>query len=167
MPFRAEAGAYPITFFKVAKEMAKVVVIGGSGHVGTYLVPRLVEAGHQVVNVARGARQPYSPHAAWSQVEAVTAARDAEDAAGPFGARIAALEADIVIDMISFTLESTQQLVAALRGKVQHFLHCGTIWVYGHNRVVPATEDQPLNGIGPYGSQKAAIEAWHMTEARR
>jgi NAD(P)-dependent dehydrogenase (short-subunit alcohol dehydrogenase family) len=26
----------------------RVVVIGGSGHVGTFLVPRLVEAGHEV-----------------------------------------------------------------------------------------------------------------------
>ena len=31
--------------------MSRVVVIGGSGHVGTYLVPRLVEAGHEVVIV--------------------------------------------------------------------------------------------------------------------
>ena len=29
----------------------RVVIIGGSGHVGTYLAPRLVEAGHEVVNV--------------------------------------------------------------------------------------------------------------------
>ena len=147
--------------------MARGIVIGGSGHVGTYLVPRLVAAGHSVVNVARGTRQPYTPHAAWSQVEIVTIDRDAEEAAGTFGTRIAALEPDIVVDMISFTLDSTQQLVAALRGKVQHFLHCGTIWVYGHNPVVPATEDQPLNGIGPYGSQKAAIETWLLNEARR
>ena len=34
--------------------MTRVVVIGGSGHVGTYLVPRLVEAGFEVVNVSRG-----------------------------------------------------------------------------------------------------------------
>jgi nucleoside-diphosphate-sugar epimerase len=45
--------------------MTRVVIIGGSGHVGTYLVPRLVEAGFDVVNVARGKREPYSPHAAW------------------------------------------------------------------------------------------------------
>ncbi|MCA9890882.1 MAG: NAD-dependent epimerase/dehydratase family protein, partial [Anaerolineae bacterium] len=32
----------------------KVVVIGGTGHVGTYLVPRLVEAGHEVVCISRG-----------------------------------------------------------------------------------------------------------------
>ena len=147
--------------------MARVIVIGGSGHVGTYLVPRLVAAGHSVVNVARGTRGPYTPHAAWDHVETVTVDRDAEDASGTFGTRIAALEPEIVVDMISFTLDSTQQLVAALRGKIQHFLHCGTIWVYGHNPVVPATEDQPLNGIGSYGSQKAAIETWLLNEARR
>lgn len=31
----------------------KIVVIGGSGHIGTYLVPRLVRAGHQVVSLTR------------------------------------------------------------------------------------------------------------------
>ena len=41
--------------------MSRVVIIGGSGHVGTYLVPRLVEAGFDVVNVSRGERQPYQP----------------------------------------------------------------------------------------------------------
>ena len=42
----------------------RVVIIGGSGHVGTYLVPRLIEAGHEVVAVSRNQRQPYEPHAA-------------------------------------------------------------------------------------------------------
>jgi nucleoside-diphosphate-sugar epimerase len=147
--------------------MARVVIIGGSGHVGTYLVPRLVEAGHSVVNVSRGQRQPYSPHGAWSVVETVTADRAAEEQAGTFGERIAALDADVVIDMICFTLPSAQHLVEALRGRVQQFLHCGTIWVYGHNATVPATEDQPLNAFGDYGTQKAGIEAWLLGEARR
>ena len=31
-----------------------VVIIGGTGHVGTYLVPRLVMAGHQVMWSAKG-----------------------------------------------------------------------------------------------------------------
>lgn len=147
--------------------MAKVAIIGGSGHVGTYLVPRLVEAGHHVVNVTRGHRQPYSPNAAWSRVETVILDRDAAEHQGSFGIAIAALEADIVIDMICFTLPRAQHLVAALRGKVQHFLHCGTIWVYGHNTAVPATEDQPLNPFGAYGTQKAAIETYLLDEARR
>ena len=133
---------------------------------GTYLVPMLIEAGHQVVNVSRGQAAPYTPNAAWDAVETVIADRNAEDAAGTFGARIAGLGADVVVDMISFTLESTQQIADALRGKVGHFLHCGTIWVYGHNPAVPATESDPLNPFGDYGTQKAAIETWLLAEAQ-
>lgn len=147
--------------------MAKVVVIGGSGHVGTYLVPMLVERGHQVVNVSRGKASPYSPHPSWASVEQIAADRATEDAAGTFGARIAAMNADIVIDMISFDLASTRQIVEALRGRVEHFLHCGTIWVYGWNSSVPATEDDPLVTFGDYGLKKAEIETWLLHEARR
>lgn len=147
--------------------MARVVIIGGSGHVGTYLVPLLVEAGHSVVNVTRGQRTPYQPSAAWAKVETVELDRAAAEADGSFGGQIAALGADIVIDMICFTLDSARHLVTALRGSVQHFIHCGTIWVYGHNTAVPATEDQPLNAFGEYGTQKAAIESYLLGEARR
>lgn len=147
--------------------MARVVIIGGSGHVGTYLVPRLVEAGHEVINVSRGQRKAYSPNAAWGRVTTVTIDRDSEEAAGTFGASIAKLEGDIVIDMICFTLESSRHLVEALRGRVQHFIHCGTVWVYGHNATVPAHETDPLNPFGEYGTQKAAIETYLLGEARR
>jgi len=147
--------------------MRRLVVIGGSGHVGTYLVPRLVEAGCEVVNVSRGQRAAYTPNAAWKSVETVVLDRDAEEKAGTFGDKIVALKPDVVIDMISFTLDSTRQIVAALQGRVQHFLHCGTIWVYGHNTAIPATEDQPKNPFGSYGTQKAEIETWLLDEARR
>ncbi len=147
--------------------MSRVVVIGGSGHVGTYLIPRLVAAGHEVVNVSRGRRAAYSSHAAWDTVETVVLDRDAEEATGSFGDRIAALDPDIVVDMICFTLPSARHLVEALRGRVQHFLHCGTIWVYGHNTAVPATEDQPHNAFGDYGIGKSQIETWLLAEARR
>lgn len=147
--------------------MTRVVIIGGSGHVGTYLVPRLVEAGHEVVNVSRGQRTAYAPHGAWKWVETKALDRDAEEKAGTFGKAIAALKPDIVVDMICFTLPSARHLVEALRGRVQHFLHCGTVWVYGHNATVPATEDQPLNAFGDYGAQKAQIETWLLDEARR
>jgi nucleoside-diphosphate-sugar epimerase len=147
--------------------MSRIVIIGGSGHVGTYLVPRLAGAGHDVINVSRGTREPYSPHGAWERVETVEIDRAAADADGSFGGAVAALEPEIVIDMICFTLPSAQHLVEALRGKVRHFIHCGTIWVYGHNPAVPATEDDVPNPYGEYGTQKAAIEAYLLGEARR
>jgi nucleoside-diphosphate-sugar epimerase len=145
----------------------RVVIIGGSGHVGTYLVPRLVEAGYEVTNITRGQREPYQLHAAWKQVRQVVIDRDQQEAYREFGQQITSLQPDIVIDMICFTLDSARQLVEALRGHVQHFLHCGTIWVHGPSVVVPTTEEQPRRPFGDYGIQKAAIEAYLLDEARR
>lgn len=147
--------------------MTNVVVIGGTGHVGTYLVPRLVAAGHTVTVLSRSERQPYQPHAAWGSVQMRTIDRTQAEADGSFGTIVRELEPDIVIDMICFTLESAQHLVEALRGRVQHFLHCGTVWVHGHSVEVPTSEAAPRRPFGTYGVQKAAIEAYLLDEARR
>ena len=111
----------------------RAVVIGGTGHVGTYLVPNLVEAGYDVVSVSRQDREPYASHVAWDSVEMVKIDRVAAEDAGDFGAQIRALNPDVVVDMICFTPESAKHLVEALKGQVRHFLHCGTIWVHGHS----------------------------------
>lgn len=144
----------------------RVVVIGGSGHVGTYLVPRLIEAGHEVIQVSRGQRIPYHGHGAWQAVRQIAVDREAEEAAGTFGRRIRDLQAEVVIDMICFTPASARHLVEALQGGVGHFLHCGTIWIYGPSAVVPATEEQPRRPFGTYGENKAAIESYLLREAR-
>lgn len=145
----------------------RVVVIGATGHVGGYLVPRLVEAGHAVIALSRGEHRLYREHGAWRVVESVQIDRAAEEAAGTFGQRVRDLEPDVVIDMICFTLASAQHLVGALRGRVQHFLSCGTIWVHGHSVEVPTTEDRPRHPFGDYGIQKAQIEAYLLQEARQ
>ena len=137
----------------------RVVVIGATGHIGTYLVPRLVRAGHEVVAVSRGERAPYREAVEWRSVERVSADRDAEDAAGAFGKRIAALRPDAVADLICFTPESARQLVEALRPARPLLLHCGTIWVHGRVARVPVTEDEPRTGYGEYGAGKVAVEA--------
>jgi nucleoside-diphosphate-sugar epimerase len=144
----------------------RTVIIGGKGHVGTYLVPRLVQAGHEVTCITRGQREPYQPHAAWKAVQQITLDRAAEEAAGTFGAKVRDLQPDIVIDMICFTPASARQLVEALRGQVQLFLHCGTAWVHGPSAQVPTTEEQPRRPFGSYGIQKAEIEAYLLKEAR-
>jgi nucleoside-diphosphate-sugar epimerase len=145
----------------------RIVIIGGTGHVGTYLIPRLAAAGHELIVVSRGQRDPYQPHAAWQTVQRIDADRKTEEAMGAFGERIRDLRADVVIDMICFTLESAQQLVEALIGQVQHFLHCGTIWVHGPSVEVPTSETAPRRPFGEYGIQKAAIEHYLLDKARR
>lgn len=146
--------------------MSRIVVIGGSGHVGSYLVPALVERGHEVVNVSRGAAKPYRPHYAWNEIENVSLDRAAEEKAGQFGKKIADLRPDIVVDMIAFDLSSTQQIVEVLRGKVEHYLFCSSIWVYGGLTSIPSTENDPTTPIDAYGKGKAESEAWLMREAR-
>ncbi len=145
----------------------RIVIIGGTGHIGTYLVPHLVGAGHEVICINRGQHEPYQPHTAWKSVQHVAMDRVAEEKAGTFGSRVHDLKPDVVIDMICFTLDSARHLVEALKGQVQHFLHCGTIWVHGPSLMVPTTEEQPRRPFGDYGIQKAAIEVYLLDQARR
>jgi nucleoside-diphosphate-sugar epimerase len=144
----------------------RVVIIGGSGHIGTYLTPQLVEAGHSVINVSRGQRTPYQWNSAWKEVDQLVLDRKADEDSGSFGTQIVRRKPDVVIDITCYTLKSTEQLVGALRGRIGHFLHCGTIWVHGPTTDAPVTEDQPRQPSDEYGCRKAAIEAYLLSEAK-
>ena len=143
----------------------KIIVIGGTGHIGSYLIPRLVSLGHQVISISRAERRPYFPHPAWGSVREVLIDRAASESHQSFGYEIASLEPEVVIDLICFKPESAKVLVEALKGKIRHLLHCGTIWVHGHSEKVPTREDQIRRPFGDYGIKKAAIEAYLLSEA--
>ena len=152
----------------------RIVVIGGTGHVGTFLIPRLVGAGHDVIVASRGKHEPYLPHEAWKKVQHIEIDREAEDEAATFAFRIAKLDADAIVDLICFTPESAQQLVGALRNRLRPtasplplLLHCGSMWVHGRPTTVPVTEDMPRHPFGDYGIKKAAIEQLLLDATRR
>jgi nucleoside-diphosphate-sugar epimerase len=138
----------------------RIVVIGGTGHIGTFLVPRLVHAGHEVKVITRGQRKPYQEHPAWKSVEMVRIDRERAEKEGNFANRVSALKPDAVMDLTCFTLESAQALVEALRGQVQLFVHCGTVWVRGWGAEVPAREEHPRNPLTDYGVKKNQIEVY-------
>ncbi|KRE68113.1 MULTISPECIES: NAD-dependent epimerase/dehydratase family protein [Micrococcaceae] len=137
----------------------KVTVIGGSGHIGSFLVPRLVRAGHEVTNISRGTSAPYTDTPEWQQVHQVTADRQEEDRDGTFAERVSALKPDAVVDLVCFSLESAAALVHRLRGEVGHLLHCGSIWRYGQSLKLPIREgsDSAAAPFGDYGIQKNRI----------
>lgn len=145
----------------------KTVIIGGTGHVGTYLGPRLIELGHEVTVVSRKMRDPYLDHPAWQRIDRVQLDRTVLEKEGAFGPAIAKFKPDIVVDLISFDLASTRQLVEALRGRVAHFLHCGTVWVKGYVVEAPTREDTVSPPFGSYGIQKKEIEDYLVGEARK
>lgn len=144
----------------------RIVILGATGHIGTYLVPRLAAAGHEVVAVSRGLREPYHHSEAWQSVQHEYVDRDAAERDGSFGATIAALAPDVVVDLICFDLASATQIVDALRDKVTHFLHCGTLWVHGVPRSRPYDETAVREPFGDYGIRKAAIERYLLDAAR-
>jgi nucleoside-diphosphate-sugar epimerase len=144
-----------------------IVVIGGTGHIGTYLIPRLVADGHEVSVITRGQRGPYHETPAWEQVRKVIIDRGSAEKDGTFGKAIHKLKPDAVMDMLCFTLESAQQLVECLLGEVQLFAHCGTVWVRGWGAEVPAREEHTRNPLSEYGQRKNQIEAYLLDMARR
>ena len=144
-----------------------VVIIGGTGHIGTYLIPRLVDAGHDVTCVSRQLRQAYRQADAWEVVRQINLDRTLAEAAGTFGIAIRRLRPDVVIDLICYLPTSARALVEALDGSVGLLISCGTNWVHGHSKIVPTTEDQPRAPLDEYGIRKAEIEAYLIGEATK
>ncbi len=143
----------------------RTVIIGATGHIGTWLVPRLVNEGHEVVAVSRGARRPYHDSPEWQSVEHVTLDRAAAERDGSFGSTIAALRGDAVVDLICFDLDSATHLVDALRDRIEIFVHCGSLWVHGVPRERPYDESAPRDPFGEYGIRKAQIERFLLDAA--
>jgi nucleoside-diphosphate-sugar epimerase len=137
----------------------RIAMIGGTGHIGSYLAPLLVRAGHSVVSISRGHSTPYFADPAWDQVEHCHADREAHDKAGTFGPLVAGLQPDAVIDLMCFTPDSARQLLQALQGGGAHLLHCGSVWVYGPRTGALHDETSPRAPFGVYAQWKAQAEA--------
>lgn len=145
----------------------KIIVIGGTGHIGTYLIPRLITAGHEVICVSRQKSEPYHLHPSWKSVTHISIDRTKAEEQGNFGLQIQELQAEIVIDLICFNRKSAEQLVEALQGNVKHFIHCGTMWVHGHSEQVPTREDQERKPFGEYGIRKEEIEFYLLSVCKQ
>lgn len=142
----------------------RVVIIGGTGHIGSYLAPMLVRAGHQAVVLSRGSRRPYTDDPLWRDVEMVTCDREAAEQEGEFGSLVARLRPDGVVDLTCFAQAQARQLVDALDG--QPLVHTGSVWSYGPSILVPTTEEAPKHPYGEYGVGKLAIEQYLMGQDR-
>jgi nucleoside-diphosphate-sugar epimerase len=142
----------------------RVVVIGGTGHIGTYLVPSLVRAGHDVVVISRGSRRAYVDDPVWREVDRVACDRAAAEKDGTFGSLVAGLRPDAVVDLMCFTPAQAEHLVEALEG--QHLIHTGSVWSYGASTLVPTGEGAPKKPYGEYGVSKLAIEQYLMGQSR-
>ncbi len=142
--------------------MKTAVVIGATGHVGSYMVTRLVDEGYKVVAMARGGRKAYTAdEPEWKDVEFVIADRKAMCADKTFGKLVASYNPDVVVDTIAYQKFESEELCEALSDNVT-MVQIGTIWIYDYKLEVPVSEGHPHNGQTAYGIGKTAIENYLM-----
>lgn len=111
----------------------KAAVVGGTGHVGKFMVPMLVEAGHEVLVVSTG-RTAAPTGQAWDRVRLVRA-----DVNQPEGlAQLAELRPEVVIDMPG----TVWGVYEAVKKSARHVIACGSVWMFGEARVVPTPEER-------------------------
>lgn len=144
----------------------KVIVTGAAGHIGTYLIPMLVDAGFEVVTITRHEPKPYEWDPAWNRVTKVFMDREAEP---EFAEKIAAMEPDVVVDLINFHIEDTKKMAATLKdSRCSHYLFCSSCWAHGRAEVLPTKPDdlrkEPLDD---YGKNKFASELYLKDLYRR
>jgi nucleoside-diphosphate-sugar epimerase len=109
----------------------RVVVLGGTGHVGRFMIPKLVEAGAQVIVVGSG-RTPPPTSKGWSKVKYILCnVQNAEDIN-----KLKAETPDVVIDMPG----SVWKVYQELKSVSKHVIACGSLWMYGEPRVIPTPE---------------------------
>ncbi len=137
----------------------KVIVIGGCGHIGSFLVPMFIKAGYEVTAISRGKSKPYSRDYAWEKVNMIVLDREKET---NFAEKIAAMNADIVVDLINFHVEDTRKMVKALKGtRLSHYLFCSSIWAHGRVKTLEADpNDMRKEPLDDYGHNKFLSELY-------
>lgn len=143
----------------------KVIVIGGCGHIGSYLVPKLVKGGYKVTVISRGKSKPYFNDSVWNNVESVALDRTKDK---NFAYKIAKMHPDIVVDLINFTLEDTKSMVDALKDtNISHYLFCSSIWAHGISEILPSNPNCLKEPLDEYGLNKYECELYLKDEYRK
>ncbi len=144
----------------------RITVIGGTGHIGTFLCPMLATAGHEVICISRGTKNPYKKVEGAEKVRMFRLDR-ASMPAHEFSQQIASLDSDVVIDLINFKVTDVMAMTKALRNKVGHYIYCSSCWAEGRAEILPTSPDnqdkEPLCEYGKekYASEQYLLQEWH------
>lgn len=158
--------------------MARALVLGAGGFIGTHLCAALRRAGDEVVAFGHGESPPWAqndPGVTWVRGDFAGTALAAETARGCdavfhlIGSRSPALsDSDPVADLAG-TVIATVRFLEALRAAAPRrlvFVSSGGT-VYGPTDRLPIPEDAPTEPIGAYGINKLTIEKYLGLHHRR
>jgi len=112
----------------------KVLCIGGTGHIGRFLTPMLVQEGYDVTVLTRG-KTPPADNPEWDAVEMVHATYRRNSPG--WVETVASQQAEVVIDILGADVKT---LYESVKSDCQHLICCGSIWMFGEPRIVPTPE---------------------------
>ena len=145
----------------------KVIVIGGTGHIGTFLIPMLVKSGYQTIYITRGKSKPYVDDIAWEKAQNIILDRNSDK---DFVKKIMEINPDIIVDLINYNINETKKIVEAIQKSscCSHYLYCSSIWAHGRSQVLPiGRESLTKEPICDYGKDKYESEKYLLEKYRK
>lgn len=122
--------------------MTKVLIIGGTGNIGTGVTHHLLQKGnHDITHVNRGNTPVQGVKSIIADRSKPAEFGNALSSAGNF---------DCVIDMICYKPDEAKQAVEIFKGKTGQYIMASTVDVYDRRfTTFPIKEDQAIGGIHP------------------
>jgi UDP-glucose 4-epimerase len=150
----------------------KILVTGGAGFIGSHVVDRCVEAGHQVAvvdDLSGGRREQVNAAARLHVVDIRTPALDdvfraeAPEAVVHLAAQasVSRSVANPQLDAEINVLGSLNVLECCRRAGTRRVVYVSTGGAaYGDTDVIPTPESHPMRPVSPYGTSKVAAELY-------
>ena len=155
--------------------MAKILITGADGFIGSHLTEALVRAGHEVKAFVL-----YNSFNSWGWLDQCTEIEGqfeifSGDIRDPHGVKAAVNNVDCIMHLaalvaipysyhspdtyVDTNIKGTLNLLQAAReNEIKSFIHTSTSEVYGTAQFVPITEEHPIQGQSPYSASKIAAD---------
>ncbi len=149
----------------------KILVTGGAGFIGSYLVDRLIKEGHKVVvidNLSTGKKENLNPKTTFYKIDIRSLKisqifrKEKPQIVFHYAAQIDVRKSiENPIEDAKVNILGTLNLLENCRKhKVKKFIFTSSVGVYGEPQKLPVSENHPLNPIAPYPITKLAIEKY-------